>query len=60
MSTSVFFINGNYPGCDDCAVHTGFFKAWLAVQDAVTTAVQKLLLVHGADTQVAVTGHSMG
>eukprot|EP00611_Tribonema_gayanum_P029779 TRINITY_DN8069_c0_g1_i1.p1 TRINITY_DN8069_c0_g1~~TRINITY_DN8069_c0_g1_i1.p1 ORF type:complete len:351 (-),score=70.95 TRINITY_DN8069_c0_g1_i1:748-1719(-) len=49
-----------HPGCDTCEVHTGFYEAWLSVQDQVLSAVAQLQHTMDSSAQVAVTGHSMG
>ena len=48
-----------YPKCDGCKVHRGFYEAWQSVQDGVVSEVRRL---HTAspEARIFVTGHSLG
>jgi hypothetical protein len=48
-----------YLGCPRCLVHEGFYLSWLSVARDVTSAV-KALLVSAPDSDILVTGHSLG
>jgi len=49
----------NYPHCDGCWVHEGFFKAEQSLIGDVQTEVQRLTTLY-PDYTVYITGHSLG
>jgi hypothetical protein len=53
------FLKTNYPYCDGCEVHQGFYNAYLSVQDSVKSYVSSFQAQHPS-ASLAVTGHSLG
>jgi predicted lipase len=50
---------GLIPGCSTCRVHSGFYLAWQAVNNAVKTLINNQVASYPG-YQLVVTGHSLG
>mmetsp|Transcript_4006 Transcript_4006/g.11166 ORF Transcript_4006/g.11166 Transcript_4006/m.11166 type:complete len:282 (+) Transcript_4006:120-965(+) len=48
----------NYPFCDGCKVHKGFYDTWESLRSQVLDGVSQLFSKYGYD--IIVTGHSLG
>eukprot|EP00428_Durinskia_dybowskii_P083447 CAMPEP_0170420110 /NCGR_PEP_ID=MMETSP0117_2-20130122/35164_1 /TAXON_ID=400756 /ORGANISM="Durinskia baltica, Strain CSIRO CS-38" /LENGTH=222 /DNA_ID=CAMNT_0010678519 /DNA_START=248 /DNA_END=916 /DNA_ORIENTATION=- len=53
------FFKTNYPYCDGCEVHEGFYNTYLSVQDSVKSLVSSYQSQYPTAT-LAITGHSLG
>mmetsp|Transcript_1338 Transcript_1338/g.2168 ORF Transcript_1338/g.2168 Transcript_1338/m.2168 type:complete len:287 (+) Transcript_1338:84-944(+) len=53
------FLKMDYPYCDGCNVHEGFYKTYLSVSDQVWNLTSAYLSEHPSAT-VTCTGHSLG
>lgn len=53
------FLQAEYPLCDNCEVHQGFYNTYLSVSDDVIALVDAVLIDHPTAI-VRITGHSLG
>lgn len=53
------FIKTDYPYCDGCQVHEGFYKSFNSVKDDVKVLLDSYLAQH-SNASIAITGHSLG
>ena len=53
------FLMTEYPFCDQCEVHRGFYQEYMNQREAILSGVKTLIARHPG-TPVLVTGHSLG
>jgi alpha-beta hydrolase superfamily lysophospholipase len=53
------FIKFDYPGCENCQVHRGFYESYHSLSADVLSYLQRLKALYPEAT-VIVTGHSLG
>mmetsp|Transcript_23047 Transcript_23047/g.71804 ORF Transcript_23047/g.71804 Transcript_23047/m.71804 type:complete len:313 (-) Transcript_23047:1305-2243(-) len=57
--TNLYYYKVDYPHCEGCQVHDGFYQGTQAVYDTVYSAVSELKQAN-PDFEIRVTGHSLG